>query len=83
MEDKHSTQQPVGRWSQEGNQIYLETSEPGNTAVQNLWDTGKAVSEIYKDTGPPQGRSLSNKQSKFKPKRTRKRRNKAPVYGKQ
>ena len=32
------------RWVNKGkNQKYLETNENGNTTVQNLWDTAKAV----------------------------------------
>ena len=53
---------------------YLETNENGNTIVQNLWDTAKAVlREVHSHTCLPQEKKkkIPNKQSNLTPKGTR------------
>ena len=45
METKqHATKQSMGHWKvKEEIKNYLETSENGNTVIQNLWDEDKTV----------------------------------------
>ena len=42
----------------------IETNDNENMTIQNLWDTAKAVLEVYSNTISPQEmRKISNKQS--------------------
>ena len=48
----------------------MEVKECRNTMLQNLCNTGKAVSEVYKDIGLPQetNRKISSKEFNLIPK---------------
>ena len=81
MEAKqYATKQPVGHWrNQRGNRKLLETNENGNTTIQNLWDTAKAVLRgkfiVIQAYLRKQEKSQINNLT-LKPKGTRKRTNK-------
>ena len=47
---QHATEQLVGQWRNQRNQIDLETNENGNKTARSLWDTAKVVlREDYSD----------------------------------